>query len=117
MDDLFRALFENYIAREAQKGTKFASRYLHRQRLKQAIVVSGRSSEKDVENFNHEVSAFMNGPYGKAWKGGMKEQPPRILLQHQLAIGTSSSEAIFKKEIPYKRACEGHRVHNGYTVL
>ncbi len=22
-----------------------------------------------------------------------------------------------KKEIPYKRACKGHRVHDGYTVL
>ena len=22
-----------------------------------------------------------------------------------------------KKEIPYKRACGGHRVHSGYTVL
>ena len=22
-----------------------------------------------------------------------------------------------KREIPHKRACEGHRVHNGYTVL
>ncbi len=22
-----------------------------------------------------------------------------------------------KKEIPYKRVCGGHRVHNGYTIL
>jgi len=26
-------------------------------------------------------------------------------------------EHLEKKEIPYKRACEGHRVHSGYTVL
>ena len=24
---------------------------------------------------------------------------------------------VRKKEIPYKRACEGHRVHGGYTII
>ena len=29
----------------------------------------------------------------------------------------SDAWSFRKKEIPYKRACEGHRVHGGYTIL
>jgi hypothetical protein len=66
MDELFRGLCENYSAHEAQKGTMFASRYMHCQRLKQAVVVFGRGREIEVETFDYEVSAWMDWPYGKA---------------------------------------------------
>ena len=63
------------------KATKFASRFLHRQRIKQVLTVSNRSSKKEVETLKFEFAAWKDGPYGKAWIGGMKERPPRMLLQ------------------------------------
>ena len=34
-----------------------------------------------------------------------------------MAMMLMTMNMIMKKEIPYKRACEGHRVRSGYTVL
>jgi len=57
IDELFRVLSENNSAHEAEKANTFASRYIHRQRLKQTLVVTGRGSENEVLIFNDEFSA------------------------------------------------------------
>ncbi len=96
MDELFRKLRERNTASQAQKATRFASRFLHRQRLKQCLAISGRGSEKEVETLNFEFAAWKDGPYGKAWIGGMKERPPRMLVQ-QLSKSTGSGEDTFDR--------------------
>ena len=57
MDELFRKLCNNNNAREAKAATRFASRYLHRQRIKQVLAFSGCGSEKEVEILNYEFAA------------------------------------------------------------
>ncbi len=96
MDELCRTLSQNNNAREALKATRFASRFLHRQRIKQVLAISGRGSEMEVETLNFEFAAWKDGPYGKAWIGGMKERPPRMLLQ-QLSKSTRSREDTFAR--------------------
>ncbi len=40
-----------------------------------------------------------------------------VLFRSVIALAQTIVSIDRKKEIPYKRACGGHRVHNGYTVL
>jgi len=96
MGELFRALCENDSARESQKATRFASICMHRQRLKQSLVVSGRCTEKKVQTFNDDFSASTDGSNGKAWKGGMRDRPHRMLL-HRLSKSISPGEASFNR--------------------
>ena len=42
----------------------------------------------------------------------------RFLHTHpQCRLHRRANKKEGKKQIPYKRACGGHRVHNGYTAL
>ncbi len=100
-DELFRTLSSKYNSQESKLATKFAIRLIRRERLKQGIVISGGGTQVNIDTFEHEVAAWKDGPFGKAWQGGMKERPPRMLLE-QLSKSTGSHEDTFARYCDFK---------------
>jgi len=97
MNELFRRMSSNYNAHESKLATKFAIRFIRRERLKQGIILSGGGTQANRETFEHEVAAWNDGPYGKAWKGGMKERPPPRMLLEQLSKSKTTCETTINR--------------------
>jgi hypothetical protein len=94
MNELFRMMSSNYNAHESKLATKFATRFIRRECIKQGIILFGCGTQTNMETFEHEVVAWNDWPYGKAWKGGITERPPRMLLEHLSKSKTTCETTI-----------------------
>ena len=118
-------LYYSYWSRNSWPRSRWASRRgsrcmcldgseVHRRRSRLSWHVSRNALDHD---FTEETISCSSRRKNRATKIAKRRNYAFPVRAATLVVTADTTPKERKEEIPYKRACEGHRVHSGYTIL